>query len=463
MNGLTMIMWAGGYALTAVFTSYTFFMSPFLESLQIGVWTLLLLAILDNQNIPISKYLRSKFVLAIATMVVAFNAAIFSPFLTHDQELKLIIGVSLLGCIIQLILLEQIYRSSGENKWGYKPLVLGLAMVNIFHLIMMSNALLLNAIDVNYLAARPYVFALLTPFLLLSMKRVKSWDLRVYVSRDVVLNSSLLLFAGGYLLIMSLTGYFIQQIGASWSGVLQIVFIVGAMVSLAYIFISDSFRKYFRIYIQKHFYANQFDYREEWLALTHLLDVGNEQQDVYETSVKGVCGSLHYTVGSYIKLDNEHLELKTADVFKLSHQALLELHQLIEKVADNHWIIDVPDFHKPEYKEQFADCHVNALNECGVEIVMPLFIGNQLHGLFLLSSLNTDRIKVNWEIRDYLTAISSQISSFIRSAEARESLEENAKFAAFNRMSAFVVHDLKNVVAQNWSHREQFKKISRQP
>ena len=32
--------------------------------------------------------------------------------------------------------------------------------------------------------------------------------------------------------------------------------------------------------------------------------------------------------------------------------------------------------------------------------------------------------------------------------DLKERLEENAKFAAFNRMSAFVVHDLKNVLAQ---------------
>jgi putative PEP-CTERM system histidine kinase len=40
------------------------------------------------------------------------------------------------------------------------------------------------------------------------------------------------------------------------------------------------------------------------------------------------------------------------------------------------------------------------------------------------------------------------VASYYRFNEAQVKLEENAKFAAFNRMSAFVVHDLKNVIAQ---------------
>ncbi len=443
-----MIVWSVGYALGAAFSSSPFFISPFLESLQIGMWSLLLLSILDNQPISMSKKLRSKYVLTIIFLIVIFNFAIFSPFFDEAMELRLVIGGGLLGSIIQLILIEQIYRSAGEQKWAYKPLVLGLAMVNIFHLIMMSNALLLSAVDVNYLASRPYIYAMLTPLLLLSMKRVSSWNLRVFISRDVVLNSSLLLFSGGYLLIMAMTGYVIQQIGAAWSGILQIVFVAGALVALAYIFISESLRKYFRTYIQKHFYANQFDYREEWLKLTNTLSETDANQDFYQTSLKGVCGSLHYSTGAYIMLQHEHLELVTSDVFGLSHKSLLELHCLIPNLEQSHWIIDLPEFHRTEYETHFNDCKVAGLLSDGIEIILPIFISNKLHGCFLLSSKNADRIKVNWEIKDYLTAVSSQVAGFIKSNEAKVRLEENAKFAAFNRMSAFVVHDLKNVIAQ---------------
>jgi putative PEP-CTERM system histidine kinase len=56
--------------------------------------------------------------------------------------------------------------------------------------------------------------------------------------------------------------------------------------------------------------------------------------------------------------------------------------------------------------------------------------------------------RLNWELRDYLTAVNAQITNFLFHHQAAQELAENAQFAAFTRMSAFVLHDLKNVMAQ---------------
>jgi putative PEP-CTERM system histidine kinase len=60
---------------------------------------------------------------------------------------------------------------------------------------------------------------------------------------------------------------------------------------------------------------------------------------------------------------------------------------------------------------------------------------------------NTSK-RLNWELRDYLSAVNAQISNFLFHHQAAQELAENAQFAAFTRMSAFIVHDLKNVLAQ---------------
>jgi putative PEP-CTERM system histidine kinase len=57
-------------------------------------------------------------------------------------------------------------------------------------------------------------------------------------------------------------------------------------------------------------------------------------------------------------------------------------------------------------------------------------------------------IDVNWEVRDLLKTASRQAASYLGQTRAVEALLEARKFDAFNRMSAFVVHDLKNLVAQ---------------
>ena len=56
--------------------------------------------------------------------------------------------------------------------------------------------------------------------------------------------------------------------------------------------------------------------------------------------------------------------------------------------------------------------------------------------------------QLNWEDRDLLFAVSKQLGNFISLYEATDKLSESKQFDAFNRMSAFLVHDLKNVQAQ---------------
>ena len=68
-------------------------------------------------------------------------------------------------------------------------------------------------------------------------------------------------------------------------------------------------------------------------------------------------------------------------------------------------------------------------------------------GFVVLATART-RIDVNWEINDLLKTAGRQAGAFLGQLQATEALLEVRKFDAFNRMSAFVVHDLKNIVAQ---------------
>src|SRR5256885_11798704 len=80
-------------------------------------------------------------------------------------------------------------------------------------------------------------------------------------------------------------------------------------------------------------------------------------------------------------------------------------------------------------------------------IIIPLVTGTELIGFVVLGAARA-KIEVNWEVRDLLKTASRQAASYLGEIRASEALLEARKFDAFNRMSAFVVHDLKNLVAQ---------------
>ena len=68
-------------------------------------------------------------------------------------------------------------------------------------------------------------------------------------------------------------------------------------------------------------------------------------------------------------------------------------------------------------------------------------------GFVILVTART-AMEVNWEVNDLLKTAGRQAGAFLGQMRAAEALLEVRKFDAFNRMSAFVVHDLKNIVAQ---------------
>src|SRR5205823_9122401 len=79
--------------------------------------------------------------------------------------------------------------------------------------------------------------------------------------------------------------------------------------------------------------------------------------------------------------------------------------------------------------------------------IIPLLTGTELIGFVVLSAPRAT-IDVNWEVRDLLKTASRQAAGYLAQIRTSEALLEARKFESFNRMSAFVVHDLKNLVAQ---------------
>ncbi len=80
-------------------------------------------------------------------------------------------------------------------------------------------------------------------------------------------------------------------------------------------------------------------------------------------------------------------------------------------------------------------------------IVVPLMLHERLLG-FVVLARSRGRFNLNWEVNDLLKTAGQQAASYLAQLEAAKALLVARQFESFNRMSAFVVHDLKNLVAQ---------------
>ena len=80
-------------------------------------------------------------------------------------------------------------------------------------------------------------------------------------------------------------------------------------------------------------------------------------------------------------------------------------------------------------------------------LLIPLFHGDILWAIVLLNQPRA-KFECNWEVYDVLKTASRQAASFLMVEETANRLIEARQFEGFNRLSAFVVHDLKNIIAQ---------------
>jgi putative PEP-CTERM system histidine kinase len=348
-----------------------------------------------------------------------------------------------------LLLLEIIYRQAGINRWAIKPLVLYLGATNLFEFVTFANALMVEQIDFTYIAARGFIYFAFIPFLVLAIRRVKNWGINIFVSRDVVLHSSLLVVAGGYLFLMSLIGYGVKYFEGQWNTTVQVVLIFLSLAILVTLFLSAGFRTQIKVFITKHFFANQFDYRIEWLKLTRALENTEPEKNVYHTALQAFLQAIDYQSGSLIRKAGSEIEyLAEIDTAPLNVDEISLVKQFFEYFSHKNWIIDMAELRtKPSV---YQDLKVNhgLLNRASFELVVPVYRGDTLWGMLALSNRKNPDRSLNWELRDYLTAVTAQVTNFLFHHEAGKELAENAQFATFSRMSAFVLHDLKNVLAQ---------------
>jgi putative PEP-CTERM system histidine kinase len=80
-------------------------------------------------------------------------------------------------------------------------------------------------------------------------------------------------------------------------------------------------------------------------------------------------------------------------------------------------------------------------------LIIPLLWHDRLSGFVVLAK-STTQPGMDWEINDLLKTAARQAAAHLAQAQAAEALTVARQFESFNRASAFVVHDIKNLVAQ---------------
>ena len=423
------------------------------DTLRYGGWFWFLLALLrlrgDPQNDSVQSFLRwaSLLVLSVAVLL-QFVSASGEGAVELLRKLRLFSALSL--PLMAMVLLEQFFRNASEDsRWNIKPLSLGLAGAFLFDLYLYSEAVLFNRLDLDGYAIRGAVHALVVPFLVLSTSRRGDWLAKIQISRKAAFHSATLMMAGMYLLFISGVGYYVRFFGGEWGRALQLGLVFLGLVGMVVLALSGSVRARVRVFLGKHFFRYRYDYREEWLRFTQTLSAKNSPQEMGEQVIRGLADMLDSPGGAlWLKNRGDAGYLQTARWNMVQSSQVEEVDSPLSSfLQSSGWVVNLEEYRSfPRRYGQLA--LPNWLQETPhAWLIVPLTVAEDMIGFVVLAQARA-QVDVNWEVNDLLKTAGRQAASFLALMQATEALLDVRKFDAFNRMSAFVVHDLKNIVTQ---------------
>lgn len=355
--------------------------------------------------------------------------------------------------IAGLALIEQLFRNTRpQRRWATKFLYLGLGILFAYDFFLYADALLFKRLDPNIWEARGLAGVLAAPLIAVAAARNPEWSLEVFVSRRVVLHSATIFGAGIYLLAMASAGYYIRAYGGNWGTTLQLAFLTGAGILLAILLFSGQMRARALVLLSKHFFSYKYDYREEWLKFIGTLSSGDPNEPPRERVIRAIAEIVHSTGGVlWVRREPEGFTLVASHNLNDRARPAIQVEpmdsSLVRFLEQRQWVIQLDQYQREP--ELYGDLLLpDWLRESRrAWLVTPLLLGEHLQG-FLVLFESRARQQLNWEDRDLLKTAGRQAASYVALLEASEALSESRQFEAFHRLSAYVVHDLKNIAAQ---------------
>ncbi|GAA4404685.1 XrtA/PEP-CTERM system histidine kinase PrsK [Quisquiliibacterium transsilvanicum] len=391
--------------------------------------------------------------------------------------------VHVIGAVFALVCLEQVYRNTGpDGRWALKFLAIGLLALFGFDLFMYSEALLFSRMNPALWSVRGYANALLVPLLGIAAARNDQWKTGITVSRQVVFHSATLFAAGLFLMLMAVGGYLLRWFGGDWGEAAQALFVFITVVALMVALFSGSLRARLRVLLAKHFFRYRYDYRAEWLRLTELLSeapAGSVPGQTSRSAPQPPAASPQGRPGRNAETPppqgSELLEIRALQglarlvespgaalwlsgddgayvcnarwVFHAETPVVPGADPLAAFLRSTQWVVSLPEWREHPQRYDGLALPAQIASEQQNWLIVPLMLHDQLLGFALLAKPLVP-VTVDWEVRDALKAAARQVASYLAVRRAVESLVQARQFDSFNRMSAFVVHDLKNLVAQ---------------
>ncbi|HEV2391367.1 MAG TPA: XrtA/PEP-CTERM system histidine kinase PrsK [Verrucomicrobiae bacterium] len=360
----------------------------------------------------------------------------------------------LVSAILVLMNLERTYRAAvGTMRWRIKFMVIGLGILFAVRAYTSSQALLFRSIDLSLQGVNSAALLMACLLIIRSLFRAGHFEVSVYPSQSVLQNSFTVLIAGVYLMIVGVLAKLVAFLGGAASFELKAFLILVLVVLLTVALLSDRVRLHTKRFISRHFQRPLYDYRTVWRTFTEGTARRVEQGELCGAVVKLVSDIFQALSVSVWLVDERKEKLVFAASTSLSqakagHVTLeaADAADVIGALSKQPEPVDI-DESKEIWAAALRRAHPEEFpTKGGNRVCVPLLAGGELLGVLMLGD-RVGGISFLVQDLDLLKSVSDQAAAGLLNIQLSQRLSQAKQLEAFQAMSAFFVHDLKNTAS----------------
>jgi putative PEP-CTERM system histidine kinase len=399
------------------------------------------------------------------SLVTLFNEVFFLglPLRTNTAAILSHIGWSgylwhllwVISAVVILMNLERTFRHAmGHMRWQTKFMFLGIGGIFGTHLFTDSQVILFKRIDTGLNIVDMGALLVGDILILRSLLRGRPLTVSIQLSHQFLYGSFTALIVGAYFISVGAIAWMFVKFEWISSVHIAVFLIFIAIIGIAATLLSDRLRMKRKRFISRHFKRPLYDYQKIWEGFTTRTTSVTQTKDLCNIIVRMVSETLEILSVSIWLVDEkqERLSFGSSTVFTDEQVKEVKLFgqgggELIRAMADQTMPVDLAgreDDWAADLKRTYG---FEETKESRIRYCVPLNAAGQLIGIMTLSEKVFYK-PLSFEESELVKTIADQAAAGLLNLRLSEHLRQSKELEAFQSMSAFFMHDLKNLASK---------------
>jgi len=359
----------------------------------------------------------------------------------------------LLGAVLVLMNLERTYRHAvGVMRWRIKYIVLGVGVLFVFRLFITSQTLLYGTVDAQIQRVAAPVLILACALMAVALRRTQAFSVDVYPSHAFLFRSLTILLVGIYLLIVGVLARVVTLLGGDAALPLKTLLVLVALTLLAVGLLSDRIRQRVQRWVSRHLRRPIYDYQRVWSTFTARTTSLVDEPAFCRAVVTWVSETFEVLSASIWLLDENCERLRFGGSTSLADGVARELEansgdlrEILPFLSQQRRPLNLENSEAP-WVASLRQLHPGVFPHGGDRTCLTLSAGGEFLGVLVVGD-RVSGLPLSEEDLELLQCAGDQVAAGLLNLQLSRRLVRAKEMEAFQTMSAFFVHDLKNTAA----------------